>query len=240
MSDFAGVLRPEERAEIEGYLASVERAAETQFAVVILRSLDGEPVENVAADLYNRWGIGKAASDEGVLYLLAVQDRKQRIETGYGAEAYITDGFAGDVLRSVRPLLRQENYAGAIGSAVRQLANRIAEAKGVTIEGRAARPQPGVVEDGPAPGELVAGLIALLFVLSLLGAGRRRGGRSGGGQMLAGFLLGQMLGGGRRHGGWSHGGFGGFGGGHLGGGGFGGFGGFGGGSSGGGGASGDW
>jgi uncharacterized protein len=234
------VLRPQERAVIEGYLATVERGVQTQFAVVTIQSLEGEPIENVATDLYNRWGVGKADNDEGLLYLLAIQDRRQRVEAGYGTEAYITDGFAGDVLRSVRPLLRQENYAGAIDSAVRQLANRIAEGKGVTIEGRAAPPRPRVVEDPPSLGELVGGLIALLFVLSLLGAGRRRGGRLSGGQMLAAFLLGQMLSGGRRRGGWSHGGFGGFDSGGFGGGGFGGFGGFGGGSSGGGGASGNW
>lgn len=241
VSDFAQVMAPQDRAVIEAYLGAVEQSTQTQIAVVTVQSLEDDSIENTATDLFNQWGIGNAQTDEGLLYLLAIDERQQRIENGYGTEGVISDAFAGDVLRSVRPVLRQGNYAGAIYSAVQQLANRIAQAKGVVIQGQTA-PVRRVPSGGASLGKLIGGFILLMFVLSLLGGGRRgrggRGGFGGGTGLLAGVLLGSMMGRRGYGGGWSHGGFGGYGGG--GGFGGGGFGGFGGGGSGGGGASGGW
>lgn len=230
VNDFAGVLNPQASAAIETYAANVERATGAQFAVVTVQSLEDDTVEDVAVRLFERWGIGKKGTDEGLLLLLAIEDRKNRIEVGYGLEPIIPDGAAGDVLRSIRPILRQGDYGNAIYAALQQLGERVAQAKGVTIEGqpvRARRSQPG--------GFPIGGILMLLLVLLLLGGGGRR--RGGGGNVAAAMILGHLLGGGRHGGGWSHGGFGGSRGGGWSGGGFGGFGG---GRSGGGGASGGW
>ncbi len=244
VSDYTGTLDAGASAAIETYLGNVERSTGAQFAVVIVKSLEDDPVEDVAVRLFEKWKIGKADTDEGLLLLFAIEDRKNRIEVGYGLEPIITDGQAGDVLRSIRPILRQGNFGGAIMAAVQQLGGRVAQAKGVTIEGQAS----GRRGRGPtsAVGPIV-GIFVFLIIMAVVAAiaGGRRGGRGGGGgaDILAGMLIGHMLGGGgRRHGGggWSGGGFGGSGGGGGGWGGGGGFGGFGGGSSGGGGASGGW
>jgi uncharacterized protein len=230
VSDFAGVLQPQAIAAIEAYAANVERSTGAQFAVVIVKSLEGDPVEDVAVRLFERWGIGKKGADEGLLLLLAIEDRKNRIEVGYGLEPIIPDGAAGDVLRSIRPLLRQGDYGNAIYAAFEQLGERVARAKGVAIDGQPARTGRGAPRHGFPVGLL------LLLLLPLLFGGGGRGRRAGSGaDIAAAMLLGHMLGGGR--GGWSHGGFGGSRGGGWGGGGFGGFGG---GRSGGGGASGGW
>jgi uncharacterized protein len=229
VSDFAGVLNPQAVSAIETYTANVERATGAQFAVVTVKSLEDDTVEDVAVRLYERWGIGKKGADEGLLLLLAVEDRKNRIEVGYGLEPIIPDGAAGDVLRGIRPILRQGDYGSAIYAALQQLGERVAQAKGVTIEGQPVRARRRQSEGFP-----IGGLVLLLLLLPLLFGGGGRG--RGGGDIAAAMLLGHLLGGGRS-GGWSHGGFGGSRGGGWGGGGFGGFGG---GRSGGGGASGGW
>jgi len=248
VNDFAHVIDAGSAAEIEAYCGNVERATGAQFAIVTVDSLEDEPVEDVAVRLFKEWGIGKKGTDEGLLVLLAIKDRKNRVEVGYGLEPVISDGDAGSVLRGIRPILRQGNYGGALMAAAQQFGQRIAESKGVTIEGQA-RPQRRSRDSGGGGGGfigIVIFFVILMFILRGL-SGRGRGGRPGGGSgaggFLAGMLLGNLLGGGRR-GNWGGGGFGGGGwgggGGGWGGGGGGGFGGFGGGSSGGGGASGGW
>ncbi len=234
VNDFAHVIDPRFAAAIEAYCGNVERATGAQFAIVTVDSLEDEPVEDVAVRLFKEWGIGKKGTDEGLLVLLAIKDRKNRVEVGYGLEPIIPDGYAGGVLRGIRPILRQGNYGGALLAAAQQFGQRIAQAKGVTIEGQ---PPPQRGSGDPNGGGLVGiiiGFVVLMLFLRAIGGGR--GGRGGGGGLLAGMLLGSMMG--RRGGGWGGGGFGG--GGFGGGGGGGGFGGFGGGSSGGGGASGGW
>jgi uncharacterized protein len=232
VNDFAHAIDAKSAAELEAYCGNVERATGAQFAIVTVDTLEDEPVEDVANRLFTQWGIGKKGTNEGLLVLLAIKDHKNRVEVGYGLEPVIPDGYAGGVLRGIRPILRQGNYGGALLSAAEQFGQRVAQAKGVTIEGQPA-PQTGS-GDSPGAGGLVGIIFAfVLLMLFLRGVSGRGGGGMGG--FLTGMLLGNLMGG-RRD--WGGGGFGG--GGFGGGGGGGGFGGFGGGSSGGGGASGGW
>jgi uncharacterized protein len=236
-NDFAGALDSRSRAAIDRYCGNLERATGAQIAVVLVRSLEGEPIEDVAIRLFQEWGIGKKGTDEGLLLLLAIQDRKQRAEVGYGLEPVIPDGFAGGVLRGIRPILRQGDYGGAMLAAVQQFGERIAASKGVDLTGgrRKAPSGRGPVSWLPLPLVLLFLFIVFSIIGSRVGRGGRRGRRGRGSSFLAGMILGNLLGHGRtyRGSGWSGGGFGGTGG-------FGGFGGFGGGRSGGGGATGGW
>jgi uncharacterized protein len=237
VNDFAHAIDARAAAEIETYAGNVERATGVQFAIVTVDTLDDEPVEDVAVRLFKEWGIGKKGKDEGLLLLLAIKDHKNRIELGYGLEPIISDGTAGGILRGIRPILRQGNYGGALLAATQQLGQRIADAKGVTIEGAPPRRERSRDSDGGggAIGIIFAVVLLMLFLRGISGRGGRGGG--GGTGLLTGLLLGQMLGG-RRNSGWGGGSS--WGGGGFGGGGGGGFGGFGGGGSGGGGASGGW
>jgi len=232
VNDFAHVIKAP--AALEAYCGAVERATGVQMAIVLVDSLDDDSIEDATNKLYNEWGIGKKGKDEGLLLLLAIKDRKQRAEVGYGLEPIITDGFAGGVLRSIRPILRQGDYGGALLAAAQQFGQRIAEAKGVTIEGQPRNARRTPRNGGPSLGGLIFGIVMFIFFIRLISGGR--GGGGGGTGFLTGMLLGNLLGGGRRGSGWGGGGFGGY----DGGGGGGGFGGFGGGSSGGGGASSGW
>lgn len=233
VSDFAQVIDPASRAALENYCGRVEALTGAQIAVVTLETLAGEPVEDVANALYRKWGIGKKTTNEGVLLLLVTQDRRMRLEVGYGLEPIIPDGVSGSILRSMSPALRQARYGEAGIEAVRVLGARIAEAKGVQID--AALPQ-RTRRAAPSSFPWPLGIFGLFFLFWILAGIGGRGGRRGGGSgtgLLLGMLLGNMMG--RSVG--SGGGGGGFGGFDSGGGGFGGFGG---GDSGGGGASGSW
>ena len=246
VSDFANVLDPGSVQALEAYCGNVERTTGAQMAVVTVDSLEDEPIEDVANRLFRQWGIGKKGKDEGLLLLLAIRDRKQRAEVGYGLEPVITDGYAGGVLRGIRPILRQGNYGGALLAAAQEFGSHIAESKGVALAPAGSQGDGGASPgQGGSDGGGVFGLIFLFIIfavfLRLIGGGRGRGGPGGTGTgFLAGMLLGNLMG--RRGGGGGGFGGGGFGGGGLGGGwgGGGGFGGFGGGDSGGGGASSGW
>src|SRR5262245_20959893 len=225
VSDFAGVIDAPSKAELENYCGRVEQQTGAQMALVTIQSLSGEPIEDVANTIYRAWGVGKKGKDEGILLLLAVFDRRSRLEVGYGLEPLLPDGFDGDVLRAMRPALRQAHYGEALRAAAATIGGRIAQAKGVTLDtGLPRRIHARPSESIPWP-LVVIGIVILLLVL--------RGG--GGGGFLPGLILGNMMGRGGR-GGWGAGSGGGFGGYDSGGG----FGGFGGGDSGGGGASSDW
>ncbi|HEY3444034.1 MAG TPA: TPM domain-containing protein [Paludibaculum sp.] len=229
VSDFAGVVDPAAKLEIEAYCARVKAATGVEMALVTLASLEGEPIEDVANVMFRKWGIGAKGKNEGILLLLSINDRRSRLEVGYGLEPIIPDGYAGSVIREMRPALRERNYGQALADAARSIGETVAKAKGVQIGVNAPMRRSRPPSSG-FPIE-VAYAVGALILLALLSRGGR-GGRGGGtGNFLMGMMLGQLLGGGGRSN--SGGGFGGSDSGDS-------FGGFGGGDSGGGGASSDW
>lgn len=230
VSDFAHALDASSRTQLERYCETVEKSTGVQMAVVTITTLGETPIEDFANELFHQWGVGEKKKDEGVMLLLSIRDRKNRIEVGYGLEPVLPDGFVGSVLREMRPSLREGNYGQALIAGTAEIGERIAESKGVTLDRTLPRRDaPRNTDGGGFP---IGGLVLVLAVLFLI---TRRG---GGGGFLTGMILGNLLGGSRyRGGGWGGGGFGGY---SDGGGGGGGFGGFGGGDSGGGGASGSW
>ena len=232
VSDFAGVIDAAARADLEQYCRRVEDATGAQMAFVTLSTLEGEPVEDFANSLFRRWGIGQKGQDNGLLLLLVIQDRRSRLEVGRGLEPVITDGTAGALLRQMRPALQANQYGTALGTAARELGQKLANAKGVSIPEQY-QPRRRVREQ---PSEFPFGflliLIVLLFAIGSIGRGGRGRRGGGGGGFLPGLILGSLMNR-PRYGGYGGGGFGGYDSG-------GGFGGFGGGDSGGGGASSNW
>lgn len=241
VSDLAHVVSAEDKEKLEAFCTSVEQQLGVQFALVTIDTIGDTPIRDFALELARRWGVGYRKTNQGVLLLLAIKDHKSDIETGRGIEPYLTDGFSGSTLRSMRPQLRDNDYGGALLTGAREMASQIAQGKGIAFRDNIPQPEDHqrVVfqRSRGIPWPLVIlGIFVLLWLLGL--GGRRRGGGCSG--CLTGFLLGNLFGGGRGYGGgWGGGswGGGGFGGGSGGGGGFGGFGG---GDFGGGGASSDW
>ena len=232
VTDLAGVVDEETTARIEALCTEVEQKTGAQIAVVTVKSLDDQPIENYAHDLFKSIGIGDKKDNRGLLILLSPSEHQYRIEVGRGLEPIIVDARAGDIGRDMVPLLRQGDPSGAIEQAVQQSAQIIATDRGITLTGM---PRYRPRDTNAAPFGLVKLIVILIFILFVViraarGGGGPRGGAVGGLWWLA--LLANSM---SDRGGSDRGGFGGSSGGFGGG-----FGGFGGGGSGGGGASGSW
>jgi uncharacterized protein len=236
VSDFAHVLSPGTIAQLDNICSQLDHSkANAQFAIVTVNTLAGDYPEDYANQLETKWKMGKKGSDRGLLFLLAVQDHKYRIEPGYGLEGVLNDAKVGDIGRSMVPDLRAGDYDNAVMLAVGQLAQDVAADAGVTLNlgsnAPPAQPAEARPHSSPIPGLVLFILIMLFFggfsiVRMLLGAGLFFGG-------WGGRRGGPWMGGGMGGGSWGAGGGGSGGGGS-------GFGGFGGGSFGGGGAGGSW
>jgi uncharacterized protein len=235
VNDFANILSQSAKNQLTALCTEVDQKAQAQVAVVIVKSLEGRPLEDYSIALATKWGIGPKQKARGVMILLAVQDRVDRFEVGYGLEPILPDGKVGGFGREAVPFLRAGNYDAAVLLMTRRVADVIAEDRGITLSGGPARTARRVNTDHDSPASAIV-VVILVVVFLILGRFGGFGGGSGynrrGG---SGWWIGPMIGGGLGGGGW--GGGGGFGGS---GGGGGGFGGFGGGGFGGGGSSGSW
>ncbi len=221
VSDFARVISSDYENRLTEFIAEVEKRTGVEIAVVTVETAQPQPIDMYAVELFTRWGVGKKEKDDGVLIVLAMEERKVWIEVGYGLEGVLPDGFCGEVYRQLLvPSFRQGEFGKGLYSATTAIGRRIGEEYGVEISGAESAPK---ISSRPRSRLLsaVGTIIFLAFVLLVFGS------RMG----LFGLLL---FGATRRRGFWTSGTFGGSGG-------FsGGFGGFGGGSCGGGGAGGGW
>ena len=227
VNDFAGVLSAPQRERLESYLSHLDQSTGIHVAVVSLPTLGDRTVEEAANELYESWGVGRKRNDLGLLLLDAIEERRVRIEVGYGLEGALPDGRLGAILDQYAvPLLREQRRAEAYAAVLRVVVPIAAKEAGfdpavadsLWEELGSGRTAPRAAGRG-----LLLGSLFLLLMLMFFALQAGRGGRYPGMRGPWGFPGG--FGG--------MGGFGGFGGGGFGGG----FGGFGGGASGGGGAS---
>lgn len=242
MNDEAHLLRPEERAALSAKLRDFENATSHQIFILTTPSLEGMDIETYSLAVAEAWKPGQKGKDNGILIVVAPNERKVRIEVGYGLESAVPDGLAGDIIRErIVPAFRESDYSRGLNDAVDAL---MAATKGEYIVSPSRRQI--------LPRDLrwwvkralslvfALGLFTLIGVGILMAAGRQRivyeGRGLWEGPPYVGRFGGRGFSRGRRRGsfggGWLIGGGGGFGGGWFSGGG--------GGSFGGGGASGSW
>ena len=223
--DYANILTADEVATLEQKLVALDDSTSNQIAIVTVKSLNGEALEDVAVATFRDWGIGNKKTRNGVLVLVAIEDRKIRIEVGYGLEGAIPDVTANDIINNdIKPNFKQGNYYGGLDAAINNLSKAASGEYHVAREKKSSGSKGG----GNFLGILIIIVIIIVMIASRGGGGR--GGNRGGGDFLTPFIIGSLLGGGgNRGGGWGGGSDSG-----------GGFGGFGGGGSGGGGSSGSW
>lgn len=231
VNDFAGVMSADEVARLEKKLTAYDDSTSNQIAIVTIPSLNDYPIEEYSLKLFRDWGIGNKKTNNGILIIAAINDRKIRIEVGYGLEGAIPDITANQIIRNdIGPNFRKGDYFTGFDAA----SNSVIKA----AAGEYKAPADYRKKDNKGRGLL--GMLIFFVIIIIIIANSRRGGGGGGGGFMSrrGYRSvgptifwpgGGWSGGG---GGWSGGG-----GGWSGGGGFGGFGG---GSSGGGGASGGW
>lgn len=125
VADFARMVQDEDKAKLLKIGEDMDDRFGAQLVAVTIDSLDGEDIESYANRLFRAWGIGDAGKNNGVLLLIAKEDRKFRIEVGYGLEGAITDGYAGEVLDGMTPKFRDGDYSTGIRQAYEKLAGKI-------------------------------------------------------------------------------------------------------------------
>ncbi len=225
VTDNAGILSSTTESNINVYSAAVEEKTGAQIAVLTVKSLQGNTIEDYSMQLAESWKLGQEKQDNGVLLLVAMNEKKIRIEVGYGLEGTLTDIKSGYIIRSImQPAFKAGNFDAGIAGAVEAIGGVIAGTVQIT-DAQARAPKQSRSSGG------AFNFFAFFVILAISAAFRRRRyGGSFGSALFWGAMLGSSS---RRHyGGRSSGGF-------SGGSGFGGFSG-GGGSFGGGGASGGW
>ena len=218
INDFAGVLSPGTKASLEQLCTQVDRQAHAQIAVVTIKTLDNDQsIEEFATELEDKWKVGPKGTDRGVLMIFSLAPRRYRIEVGYGLEGILNDAKVGDIGRTMRPYLVQNDFNTAIPLGFQRLATVIAQDAGVTLTQPIAPVHQYRRQQQPVQITLWQALIGggvILFILFFL----VKTGNTG----LIFFLLGNLmggLGGGGRRGGRDDDRGGGFGGGRSGGGG---------------------
>ena len=206
VTDLAGIIHPQTKSQLEALCTELEQKTGAQMAIVTVKSLDGNDIQTYANDLYKQLGIGQKKQDNGVMLLVAPNDRKYWTEVGYGLEPVINDARAGDAGRLLVPYFRQGDYNSGIAATAWQLAKYIADDKGVTLTGMPQLRQVRHEEDNSS-GIWVWLILGVIVFFVLASRGGSRSGRRGGG-MGTGLLIGAILGsmGGRGRGGWGGGG----------------------------------
>jgi uncharacterized protein len=122
VNDFAGILSPTERQSLEARCRQLRERTGAQLAVVTLKSLNGGQIDDFADKLFKRCGIGEKDKNNGLLLLVAMAERKARIEVGYGLEPVVPDALAGRIIdHQLRPRFRNQQYAAGLNEAVNAL-----------------------------------------------------------------------------------------------------------------------
>jgi uncharacterized protein len=130
VNDFANILNNNTRLDLESKLQKLSEYKGVQVAVVTVRTIGDETIESYATKLFEEWGIGNKANDSGVLLLIAMDEKKIRIENGYGVEHMITDLEAGSIIRDyISPEFKKGNYDLGVQNGTQQIINIISDPK---------------------------------------------------------------------------------------------------------------
>jgi uncharacterized protein len=135
IDDYAGVLSAPAKSDMEDLSRELDDKTKAQVFLVTIRTLDGEPVETFANELFAKWKIGEKKTDRGVLILFAIDDRKRWIEVGYGLEGILNDAKVGDIGREMVPALQAKNYDEATNAGLHEVSKVIASDAGITLDG---------------------------------------------------------------------------------------------------------
>lgn len=134
VQDYAQVLSTEDKRRLLSIGQELDDKTTAQLAVVTVKTLDGQPIEDYALSILREWGIGSKEKNNGALIVVAVQDRRSRIEVGYGLEGLLTDGLTGRIQdQAMIPYFRKGNYAAGIVNGYAVTASLIAKDAGVQL-----------------------------------------------------------------------------------------------------------
>lgn len=182
VSDFAEVISENQETQLAGLLDYISASQGAEILVATVASLDGQDVDSYANQLFNQWGIGDKEKDNGVLFLIAPNDRKVRIEVGYGLEPVLTDGRCGRILdEQVLPAFKTGDYGRGALNGCTQIMNFLMNRDSLEAEPGPNRPSlPAASSDEPS-WQMKVGIVlffALFITLGFLalGSGLGKGG----------------------------------------------------------------
>lgn len=196
--DQAGLLSNKVKHSLEKALYEIQKQTGNEIAVFTVKSLEDETIESYSLKIADQWKLGDKEKDNGVLFLIAVDDRKMRIEVGQGLEGDLPDITAGRIIRSVQPYFRKGDYQSGIILGLSQIVEKT---------GGKLTNAPKVRNQKSSGAFSLLIFIAFIILSVFSGRGGGRGGRGGG--ILTGMAVGSLLGGGRSHGSGRSSGFGG-------------------------------
>lgn len=182
VNDFAGMLSVSFRQNLEIQLANFDKGTTNQIVVVTIDSLEDNSLEEYAVKLFEEWKIGQKDKDNGLLLLIVKDDRKIRIEVGYGLEPIITDGRAGRIIREqISPEFKKGNYEQGIQAAVEKIEQYLKQ-------GEPAPPE--IIQEKSQANLGIFILVVILLIYLFAFAGRSKRFWPGG---VAGFVCGLII-----------------------------------------------
>ncbi|MDB5395433.1 MAG: methanol dehydrogenase [Rhodospirillales bacterium] len=173
--DQAGILPPQDVAKLTIQLAAHEQRTGQQVVVAVVKSLEGQPIEDYGVELGRFWGIGQKGKNTGAILLVSPADRKVRIEVGYGLEGELTDAVSSTIIDQVMlPHFRQGDMAGGIVAGTGQILRALGDDVPVTVPPPTRRQQ-----EGNGHGSIGSILFTFLIFGLFIWLARRRGGGIG-------------------------------------------------------------
>ena len=129
VNDYANVLTAEEMERTASKIVSIKKDLGIQVGVLIVSSLDGTSIEEASVQVMDKWKLGSKTNDDGVLLMLAINDRKSRIEVGRGLEGALTDAQSKRILVEMRSFLKVQQYGGAVNNGLANIYQQIRDHK---------------------------------------------------------------------------------------------------------------
>jgi uncharacterized protein len=178
VNDYARLLSGETRQRLESRLTEREQATGAQMVVAIFRSLEGESLEDFSVRLAERWRVGQKSLDNGVILLVFVQERRMRLEVGYGLEPVLPDAVAAQIIReAIGPRFREQRYADGLEAAVDAVYARV-DTRGAPGTSRDVRSVPPAPRHGFGVSPWTLGVLVVFGVIALMLARESMGGRA--------------------------------------------------------------
>ena len=169
VQDYAGIISKEDRQQMLSIGQDLDNKTTAQVAVITINSLEGQPIEEYALNVLRNWGIGNKTKNNGVLVVIAVKDRRSRIEVGYGLEGVLPDGKTGRIQdQYMLPYFKKGEYSAGITQGYKAIAGIIAQSEGVEISGAKYTGGAKNVQGDAAKGLNISDIVVVMAIIAVL------------------------------------------------------------------------